>query len=83
MKPSVAKGEVDAFHRGDELYVKVGAYTRSILLPAALRRKMKQRGIDPDARKIKIGAPVISADLYGAAPLTISATSGRTRENGA
>ena len=52
-------------------------------LPAALRRKMKQRGIDPDARKIKIGAPVISADLYGAAPLTISATSGRTRENGA
>ena len=36
--PFVAKGEVDAFHRGDELYVKVGAYTRSILLPAALRR---------------------------------------------
>ncbi|WP_108668150.1 ArsA family ATPase [Euzebya rosea] len=36
--PFVAKGEVDAFHRGDELYVKVGQYTRSILLPAALRR---------------------------------------------
>lgn len=36
--PFVAKGDVDAFHRGDELYVKVGAYTRSILLPAALRR---------------------------------------------
>ncbi|WP_370328206.1 ArsA family ATPase [Euzebya sp.] len=36
--PFVAKGEVDAFHRGDELYVKVGSYTRSILLPAALRR---------------------------------------------
>ena len=36
--PFVAKGEVDAFHRGDELYVKVGPYTRSILLPAALRR---------------------------------------------
>ena len=36
--PFVAKGEVEAFHRGDELYVKVGTYTRSILLPAALRR---------------------------------------------
>lgn len=36
--PFVAKGEVEAFHRGDELYVKVGGHTRSILLPAALRR---------------------------------------------
>ncbi|MGI9018405.1 MAG: ArsA family ATPase [Euzebya sp.] len=36
--PFVAKGEVEAFNRGDELYVKVGTYTRSILLPAALRR---------------------------------------------
>ncbi|CAN5360453.1 ArsA family ATPase [soil metagenome] len=36
--PFVAKGEVDAFQRGDELYLKVGTYTRSILLPAALRR---------------------------------------------
>ncbi len=36
--PFVAKGGVDAFTRGDELYVKVGSYTRSILLPAALRR---------------------------------------------
>ncbi len=36
--PFVAKGEVDAFTRGDEMYLKVGSYTRSILLPAALRR---------------------------------------------
>jgi arsenite/tail-anchored protein-transporting ATPase len=36
--PFVAKGEVDAFQRGDELYLKLGSYTRSILLPAALRR---------------------------------------------
>ncbi|MEE8601019.1 ArsA family ATPase [Euzebya tangerina] len=36
--PFVAKGEVDAFHRGGELYLKIGAYTRSILLPAALQR---------------------------------------------
>lgn len=36
--PFVAKGEVEAFTRADELYVKVGTHTRSILLPAALRR---------------------------------------------
>jgi arsenite-transporting ATPase len=36
--PFVAKGEVDAFARADELYVKVGTHTRSILLPTALRR---------------------------------------------
>jgi arsenite/tail-anchored protein-transporting ATPase len=36
--PFVAKGEVEAFTRTDELYVKVGHHTRSILLPAALRR---------------------------------------------
>lgn len=36
--PFVGKGDVDLLHRGDELYVKVGSYTRSILLPMALRR---------------------------------------------
>jgi arsenite/tail-anchored protein-transporting ATPase len=36
--PFVAKGDVDLFRRGDELYVKVGSYTRSIVLPVALRR---------------------------------------------
>ena len=36
--PFVAKGDVDVLHRNDELYVKVGSYTRSIVLPMALRR---------------------------------------------
>ena len=36
--PFADKPAVDAFRRGDELYVKVGAYTRSILLPTALQR---------------------------------------------
>lgn len=36
--PFVDKDEVDLLRRGDELYVKIGAYTRSIVLPAALRR---------------------------------------------
>lgn len=36
--PFVDKREVDLLHRGEELYVKVGTHTRSIMLPAALQR---------------------------------------------
>lgn len=36
--PFVTKGDVDVLHRNDELYLKVGSYTRSLLLPMALRR---------------------------------------------
>jgi arsenite/tail-anchored protein-transporting ATPase len=36
--PFVGKSDVDLLARGDELYVKVGAYNRSLQLPAALRR---------------------------------------------
>ncbi len=48
--PFVAKGEVDAFTRGDEMYLKVGSYTRSILLPAALRRCSIARAVLADGR---------------------------------
>jgi arsenite/tail-anchored protein-transporting ATPase len=34
--PFAAKGEVDMLRRGDELVVRVGPYTRSILLPVSL-----------------------------------------------
>lgn len=36
--PFVSKADVEAFSRGDELYVKVGSYTRSLVLPSVLRR---------------------------------------------
>jgi arsenite/tail-anchored protein-transporting ATPase len=36
--PFAAKGEVDMLRRGDDLLLKVGAHTRSILLPAVLQR---------------------------------------------
>lgn len=36
--PFVDKHEVDLLRRDDELYLKVGAHTRSIMLPAALQR---------------------------------------------
>jgi len=38
---------------------------------------MKQRGIDPDERRIRVQAPVVTQDLYGAVPLTVSAAAER------
>ena len=43
-------------------------------LPAELRREMKSRGVDPAARRIVVESPAITADLYGATPLTIGET---------
>jgi 4-hydroxy-3-methylbut-2-en-1-yl diphosphate reductase len=46
-------------------------------LPAALKRVMRERGHQPAAGGggIRISKPVITAELYGAVPLTISAPS--------
>lgn len=41
--------------------------------PAGLRKVMIDRGIDPTTRRFHVEAPVITQDLYGATPLTISA----------
>jgi 4-hydroxy-3-methylbut-2-enyl diphosphate reductase len=43
--------------------------------PGQLRKIMEQRGIDPERHRIHIGSAVISAELYGATPITISAPS--------
>jgi 4-hydroxy-3-methylbut-2-enyl diphosphate reductase len=45
-------------------------------VPGMLRRIMAERGIDPEGRKVHVTSPVITADLYGSVPLTVSA---RTR----
>jgi 4-hydroxy-3-methylbut-2-enyl diphosphate reductase len=45
-------------------------------LPAALKRLMRERGVEPEPGGIRVGRPLISDDLYGAVPLTVSA---RTR----
>lgn len=45
-------------------------------LPAALRRVMAHKGIDSN-RAIRVGKPVVTADLYGAVPLTVSAADRR------
>ncbi|MFG0326618.1 MAG: 4-hydroxy-3-methylbut-2-enyl diphosphate reductase [Phycisphaerales bacterium JB037] len=42
-------------------------------LPGGLRRIMKERGLDARDRKIRVRAPEVTRDLYGAVPLTVSA----------
>ncbi len=42
-------------------------------LPMTLKREMKGKGIDPESRRVRVEAPVITEELYGAVPLTVSA----------
>lgn len=44
-------------------------------LPVTLKRLMRENGIDPEGRKLKVGTYDITEKMYGAVPLTISATS--------
>lgn len=41
-------------------------------LPGALRREMRQRGIDAGERTIRVSTPVVTQAAYGAVPLTVS-----------
>jgi 4-hydroxy-3-methylbut-2-enyl diphosphate reductase len=41
--------------------------------PGALRKVMEERGIDPLTRTVRVTAPVITRERYGAVPLTVSA----------
>ncbi len=45
-------------------------------LPAAMKRLMRGQGAEPPAGGIRVGKPVVTADLYGAVPLTVSAERG-------
>ncbi len=45
-------------------------------LPGTLKQAMRARGIDPAERRIRIHAPAITADVYGAVSLTISVKNG-------
>jgi 4-hydroxy-3-methylbut-2-enyl diphosphate reductase len=40
-------------------------------LPATLKKLMREQGIDPEGRKIKVGTYDITEEAYGAVPLTI------------
>ncbi len=39
-------------------------------LPAAVKREMRARGLDPEARRIRVGVPRITEREYGATPIT-------------
>lgn len=41
-------------------------------IPATLKRLMREKGIDPDGRKIRVGNWKITEEMYGAVPLTVS-----------
>jgi len=40
-------------------------------LPITLKRQMRERGVDPTERRIRVTPPTITAEAYGATPLTI------------
>lgn len=42
-------------------------------LPGELRKILRDRGIDPESRRIHVTTPKVSRELYGGVPLTISA----------
>jgi len=43
-------------------------------IPGTLKRMMRSEGIDPADRVIRISAPNITAEIYGAVPITVSAS---------
>ncbi|MCW5777440.1 MAG: 4-hydroxy-3-methylbut-2-enyl diphosphate reductase [Phycisphaeraceae bacterium] len=45
-------------------------------LPGNLRRIMRERGLPDADRRVRVGRPVVTAELYGAVPLTVSAGGG-------
>ncbi len=44
-------------------------------LPGTLKKAMRSKGIDPADRRIRVHAPDVTEDLYGAVPLTVSVQS--------
>ncbi len=43
-------------------------------LPVTLKRLMREKGTDPESRRIRVSKPEITAEMYGAVPLTVGAT---------
>ncbi|MBX3386078.1 MAG: 4-hydroxy-3-methylbut-2-enyl diphosphate reductase [Phycisphaeraceae bacterium] len=45
-------------------------------LPATLKKLMREKGIDPDSRRIRVGNYDLTAETYGAAPKRVALTVG-------
>ncbi|MGH8927009.1 MAG: ArsA family ATPase [Acidimicrobiia bacterium] len=56
--PFVDKGDVDVFRHGHELYVQVGPYRRSFLLPdTLLRREVTRAKLEEGVLRVSFGSP--------------------------
>src|ERR687895_68194 len=52
--PFVERGDIDVHRKGDELYVRVGSYKRSLILPHALQRlDVKQARFNEDGLEVR------------------------------
>jgi 4-hydroxy-3-methylbut-2-enyl diphosphate reductase len=43
-------------------------------IPTTLKKMMRERGVDPEERRIRVSKPTITSDLYGAVALTVGAS---------
>lgn len=43
-------------------------------IPTTLKKMMRDRGVDPEGRRIRVSAPVITEEQYGRVPLTVGAS---------
>ncbi|MGD9693543.1 MAG: 4-hydroxy-3-methylbut-2-enyl diphosphate reductase [Phycisphaerales bacterium] len=60
---------------GGEIEVRdVFEEDQEFALPASLKRLMRERGVDPESRRIRVSKPEVTRELYGAVPLTIGAS---------
>jgi arsenite/tail-anchored protein-transporting ATPase len=67
--PFVDRRDLDVFRRGDELYVKVGASTRTLVLPAALQRcTVAGAGMRDGRLEVRFRAPDPAAAADAAEP---------------
>jgi arsenite-transporting ATPase len=56
--PFFEKSELDVFRHGNELYVQLGSYRRSFVLPDALqRRQITKARLDGGTLKVSFGRP--------------------------
>ncbi len=59
---------------GGEIEVRdVFEEDQEFALPVSLKRLMRERGVDPESRRIRVSKPEVTREMYGATPLTISA----------
>jgi arsenite-transporting ATPase len=56
--PFVEKSELDVFRHGAELYIQIGPYRRSLVLPDSLhRRPVTKATLDGGRLKVVFGSP--------------------------